>query len=74
MNSLLYTPAQRGLIAAALTTAFLFYAKPDAFFRPDNGRPRVAAWTARHDQLARATYMPWYIFVIGVGLAVDLFT
>lgn len=74
MDSLLYTPAQRAIIAAALTTAALFYLKPDAFFRADTGRPRVAAWTARADQMARATYLPWYMLVLGVALAVDLFS
>lgn len=73
MERLFYTPAQRALIAAAITTAALFYVKPDAFFRPDTGRPRVAAWTARPDQMSRATYMPWYMLVLGVALAVDIF-
>lgn len=69
-----WSPAQRGVVAAALTAGVLWYAKPYAFFRPDTQTPRIASWAARPDQRGQATPLPWYAAAALVGLAVDLFT
>jgi len=68
------TPATRALMAGAVTTAALWYIKPEDFFDRSTGLPRRATWaTSRPDQLSRATPVPWYLAVAAVAIAVDLF-
>ncbi len=68
-----FTPAQRAVVVGAIATGIIWYTRPSCFFRTDNGRPRVASWAARRDQLHYATPMPWYAAVVVLAVAVDLF-
>lgn len=74
MESLLLagTPAARAIVAGILTTALLFYIRPEPVFRAD-GTPRIARFIARPDQLAQSTAYPWWLIVLAVVVAVDLF-
>lgn len=67
------TPAKRALLSAAVVTLALWYFKPSFFFDDITKEPFVRTVTEADKTQCKTTKLPWYIFVAGIAVAVDLF-
>lgn len=69
----LNTPLMRSVVVGGAAAAIMFAAQPSVFFHNGSPRPWAVLVEEGQELSAPPTTIPWYVVVVGCGLAAGLF-